>query len=254
MISNIYRYLPQDMIDQIEQQARENNLAFPYVHTLPINLENIGVFKEQSRAQYRTNIYNILRMYYNIDFDDATWEVLKRKKVTLGDLNNICKCCKININLKRWDPKKKQKRNYTWTGGVKNPEQVCDISEVEGHFFVDRPTNITKFALKNADQLHKYPNWTTITNISTSPKNDLFIIFKRDKQKKKISAMDIMIEFVENKKLYLEPIEDIIPLENDEGIISTLDADGETLTYFDSRNRTQKQMKEMVQTRLGIVK
>jgi hypothetical protein len=191
--------LTHTMIPKITYKHK-SGAYFPYYH----KLKNLDLSRYQIYHQYQNNkskescfIYTLRQSGIDEKELIRIKTMLVQKNLNINDLSHISKELNITINLTSYDTKKKERENRTKRYNIINKGyNPINIGLIEGHYFINETTNITKYSIINYSECYNNKHFPSCrlhdTYIKKSPKNFF------------LSSFDVISLLIENN--CVEPI------------------------------------------------
>ena len=182
-------------LKETHKNEKVSGAFFKYMHNTPLDLAKYGVYAQDEKADYTDTclIFALKKLGLEGEKLDTLCELVKTRIVPISNLEMLCIASGIQINLKKENDKKHVKKYGD------DIFDVYEIGNIDGHYFVNEKTDITRYALENMILLisEGVYDWKTIYKKKGNS-------YCRDKTRT-ISSFELIELLLENKEKYLIP-------------------------------------------------
>lgn len=188
-------YLEYTPIRKAHKNEVVSGAFFKYMHSTTLDLTRYGIYKKDDNPDYRDTclVFALKELGLFGEQLETLCGLIKTRIVPVSSLEMLCIATGIQINLKKENDKKHVKRYGSEDDEIFN---VYDIANIDGHYFVNEKTDITRFAFENMEELKDKQDWKTIYKKKGNS-------YCRDKTRT-ISSFELVELLLENKDKYLE--------------------------------------------------
>ena len=170
---------------------------FKYMHNTSLDLKKYGIYAQDDKPDYRDTclIYALKQMGLVGEKLETFYELVKTRDIPITSLEILCIASGIQINLKKLNNKEHVKKY----GHAEDVLDIYDIGNIDGHYFVNEKTDITRYAFENMESLlsEGIYNWKIVYKKKGNS-------YCRDSSRT-ISSFELIEMILENKEKYLIP-------------------------------------------------
>lgn len=209
------------------ERAKLGGAFFKYTHNLDFDLSELGIYKEVNASNYKNNCFYDALYHSGLEYNKLMKLrlMIVNETIPISKIKDICKLLEIKITLHHI---KDNKRTQIFGAEYKDKHEICLYDQ---HYFINKPMNITSYAISNYDKLNDQKDWNLISSIQNGK-------YKRDSSRL-INSLQVIQQLTnpKNKDKLLNPIK-----LNEQLYGTTLyhcvdDSSFETLTFSESSCR-----------------
>ena len=207
-----------EVFEKAHKNQKHNGAFFKYVNKTTFDLQKFQIFpkiltgrNDFKPVDYYYTDFKVKGLYDNCliyalrvgGLENKKLDTLKLEckvdNIPLCKLKQICENLEICIKVRREKYSTDNKTSEAFTEIFGNEKhETFNIGLLDEHYFINEPTNITAFSIKNYNEIKDLPDF----NLIFKKRGEYF---KKDKNRT-LMSYDVIKLLLENKETLLEPI------------------------------------------------